>query len=334
MMDQLRAMRHFLPAANGRSFSAAARLQDVSVPAITKSIGALEKLLDIQLFERTTQGITLTADGEAYRESCQHALRLIDEADNRVRSRSQVASGTVVVGVQNVVARGFLAAELDSFHSRWPNIQLDLRDFDRGTEEQLTGVDVFLTLGWPKTDNLIRKQIGTSRFRIVAAPEYWRRNGFPKLPTELAHHTCFLLRATEGTVMDVWSFTKGAESHSLVVTSWLVTSNAHRDSYMDLVMAGKGVGRVLDWTIRAEVAGGQLICALPDWEIGEAPSMKVLYRQSVRKSPAARIFIDFVTERFGEIERSLERSHSQAIERPRWSQRGYPRASAALRGER
>jgi len=329
-MDQLRAMRYFVAAAEGGSFSAAARKIDVSVPAVVKLVAGLEQLHGVRLFERTTQGLSLTSQGAAYLEDCRAALATVDQADERLRSRSSTAHGTVVVGVQAVIARGFLAAELKRFHAQWPQIQIDLRDFDRGTEEQLSGVDVFLVMGWPKNETLVHKAIGASRFHVVATPEYWRRHGMPVHPGELRDHRCLLLRGVDGTVMDLWEFTRGEERASLVANGWFVASNAHRDTLFDLLMGGEGVFRVLDWTVREHLASGRLACALEDWESVDAPPVNLLFRPSVRRSAAVRAFMDFVTERFAALEAARQRP-VQGSSRPDWLKRRYPRASSVLR---
>ena len=65
-MDKLRAIQYFNQAAASGSFAAAARLLQVSAPAVVQLVRALEAQLGSVLFHRTTQGIALTAAGERY----------------------------------------------------------------------------------------------------------------------------------------------------------------------------------------------------------------------------------------------------------------------------
>src|SRR5256886_14554367 len=83
-MDKLRALHYLRSAAAERSFSGAARVLEVSVPAVAKMITALEKYLGIKIFDRTTQGLTLTAGGANYLEACGPALaQLNDRSEER-----------------------------------------------------------------------------------------------------------------------------------------------------------------------------------------------------------------------------------------------------------
>jgi len=98
-MDKLRALEHFIAAADGASLSAAARHHGVSVAAVAKLVGALEAALKIKLLGRRAQGIVLTAAGSAYLESCRPLVAALTEADDVASGAMSRVRGTVVVGV-------------------------------------------------------------------------------------------------------------------------------------------------------------------------------------------------------------------------------------------
>jgi DNA-binding transcriptional LysR family regulator len=328
-MDKFRALQCFMTAAIEKSFSGAARELGVSVPAVAKMVTALEKSLGVALFERTTHGLTLTAGGEGYLRSCAPALALLDEADDRARASTARLRGTLVVGVQHVIARGCLTAALPRFHARHPDIALDVCDFKRATEDDMNGLDVMLVLGWPNTPNFVQRPISAGRFIVAASPAYWAAKGTPQRPKDLERHECLPIRAIDGTVMDLWIFTRGSEQESVTATGWLTTTNAHRDMVIDLAIAGHGVVRLLDWTNLPELAAGLLVRALSDWESAEAPPVNLIYRPGVRRTARARAFIEFVIELFQELEQ-VRGGRVQGTERPPWLRRHYERSSAIV----
>ena len=328
-MDKLRALQYFASAAAEKSLSGAARRFGVSATAVAKLINRLEKDLGAKLCDRSARGLTLTAEGARYLDACGPALAQLDDADERLRESMLRPKGTVVVGVQHVIARGCLTAALPRFHARYPDIEIDVRDFQRVTDEQVSGVDVMLVLGWPKVEDLVLRRIAAGRFVIAASPAYWAEHGKPRRPRDLERHVCLPIRSVDGTVMDVWAFTRGAEQESVTARGWLTTSNAHRDLVIELAMAGHGVVRILDWTNLPELACGSLVRVLEDWESTEAPPVNLLYRASVRRSPRVRLFIEFVTELFRELD--LVRGEGVVgTERPRWLLRHYGRVSASM----
>src|ERR1700687_1503218 len=143
-MDKFRALQYFLAAATANSFSGAARQLEVSVTAVAKLVGALERALGTRLFERSAHGVVLTASGEGYLDGCQEALAQLQEPNERVSAAGARTRGTVVVGVQHVIAHEALAPALPRFNALYPDIQIDVRNFLRVTDEQMSGVDVCL----------------------------------------------------------------------------------------------------------------------------------------------------------------------------------------------
>src|SRR5262245_22161660 len=329
-MDRLAALQYFVAAAEEASLSGAARRLEVSVTAVAKLVTALERSLGARLFERTAQGLALTASGDSYLERCRPLLAELAEADDHVAASAARLQGTIVVGTQPVLAYHCLLPALPAFRARHPEIRLDVRDFHRVTDEQVRGADVFLLLGWPgpEAGELVQRRIGQSRTFVCAAPAYWAAHGLPRRPKDLERHNCLLIRSMTGTVMDLWTFTRGAEEESVTVSGWLVASNLHRDIVVEAALAGEGVVRIPDIANRGLVESGRLVPALTDWELTFVPPITVMYRPSGRRTLRVRAFIDFAAGVFRELERSRER-RIVASTRPDWLRPGYGQASAS-----
>jgi DNA-binding transcriptional LysR family regulator len=327
-VDKFRALEYFVATAHEGSFSGAARVLDVSVPAVAKLVTALERELEVRLFDRTSQGMSLTAAGAGYLEECLPALNQLHEAGERTKGAAKRSKGTVVVGVQHVIASACLNAALPRFHARYPEIELDIRDFQRATEETISGVDVMLMLGWPKVPDLVHRRIGAGRFIVVASPSYWAAHGIPQRPKDLERHVCLPIRAVDGTIMDLWTFLRDGVEESALARGWLTTSNAHRDMVVDMAIAGEGVVRMVDWMNLPDQRAGRLVRALADWVSPEAPPVNLMFRPSVRRVPRVNAFVEFATELFRDLDAGRE-ERVLPTEKPVWLRRHYGRASAA-----
>ena len=333
-MNKLRALQYFVAAADAHSLSGAARELDVSVPAIAKLINALERDLGAKLFERTVQGLTLTADGDSYLDACRPLLEQLAAADEMVSGTTVRPRGMVVVGVPPQLAQHCILPALPRFHSRYPEVQIDIRMVNRITDVEPSAIDVFVVLGWPEHADLVHRRIGQTRFVIVASPAYWASHGVPRRPKDLERHECLLFRDPKGTVLDLWQHQRDGVTEAAAVNGWLVSN--HRDVILDAVLAGEGVARMTDLTIPKDFAGGRLVPALLDWEAKDAPPVNLLYRPNHRRNPRVRIFLDFVTALFRDLE--LERRGGAdlrpASARPDWHERHHARASAVVRRAR
>ena len=80
MLDDFR-LRVFLTAASENSFTRAAQLLGVSQPAVSQNIAELEKQVGAVLFERKRGEVTLTPEGDVFRDYAQKILHWYDAAD-------------------------------------------------------------------------------------------------------------------------------------------------------------------------------------------------------------------------------------------------------------
>ena len=74
----------FLCVVESGSFSKAAEKLYISAPAVIKQINSLEKSLNLQLFDRTHRGLTITPAGEALYQDTKYIIQYCKESVTRV----------------------------------------------------------------------------------------------------------------------------------------------------------------------------------------------------------------------------------------------------------
>lgn len=333
-MDKLRAIQYFVAAAETGSFAGAARRLEVSVPAVQKLIGALERDLGATLLERHAQGVRLTVGGGDYLDCCRPLLDELGSAEETLKRAAVRPSGTLAVAMHEQLAMHIVVPALPRFHARFPQIQLDIRTVHRMTDVDAQAAEVLLLHGWPEaTQDYVHRRLGMARSFAAASPEYWATHGVPADPAELANHECLVMRNPAGIAIDLWEFVRAQERRSVKVNGWLA-SNA-RELMLDMAMRGQGVGRFNEITTRTHVQSGRLIPVLLDWEVQGGPPINMLYRASARRNPRARIFIEFITQLLQQLDAEGQfLARQPSAERPAWHRRGYGRASAAARTAR
>ncbi len=328
-MDKLRALHYFVAAAEEGSLSAAARRFDVSVPAVAKLVSALERELGVKLLDRSTQGLVLTARGAQYLEQCNPLLAQLADADRAITSPGTRRARTLVVGAPPLLSRAVLVPGLADWHLRHPHAHIDLRTLDFLTVKDSTtrGVDVLVALGWPGSVDLVQRPLAQSRLIVCASPAYWRLHGLPAQPSDLVNHACPLVRSPEGTVLDLWRYTRDGDVQEVAVSGWLTC--ASRDDVLQAVLLGQGVGRFADLSVWPFVRDGLLQPALLDWESSDSPPFSALIRPESKREAAVQDFVGFLEE----ILRPIELLCSDAFGarpsaiRPRWYSSRPGRAS-------
>jgi DNA-binding transcriptional LysR family regulator len=326
-MDKLRALQYFLTSAEERSFSRAARKLEVSVPAVVKLVNALELQLGAVLFERSARGLKLTTGGERYRDACQPLLAQLVAADQLLNSGVGRLRGTIVLAAHPELV---MLPWLSGFHAAHPDIQIDIRNVSATTINTIPA-DVYLVHGSPSHADSVRRVVAQPRLLTCAAPSYWAQTGVPQHPEDLAHHVCLLYCNDLGTVNDLWKYERSGKTVSITAHGWLISNN--RATTVNAALAGEGVVRIADLLVIDQVRSGTLVPVLADWDMADSPPFNLLYSANQRRNRRTRIFIDFVTNAFRELQ-AQSGSGSKApkpSERPRWSKRALRHASAIRR---
>jgi DNA-binding transcriptional LysR family regulator len=157
----IRQLRYFVAAAESGQVSQAAIHLNISQSAVTTAIRELENILGVSLFVRNTQGVTLTDRGRHFLNHAYQVLRSVDDALNLPHS-DEDASGRIRLAASYTVQGYLLPYHLQRLNQWYPNITIDLFEFERAEIEQrlLDGsIDMAIVL----TDNLTCEAIQSER---------------------------------------------------------------------------------------------------------------------------------------------------------------------------
>ena len=109
---ELRHLRYFVAIAEERSFTRAAERLWVAQPGLSSQTRRLEEELGVQLFERHSRGVDLTAAGELFLERARAAIAAADAAAAVGADLQAGLAGTVRLGLATDARwHEFLAAD-------------------------------------------------------------------------------------------------------------------------------------------------------------------------------------------------------------------------------
>ena len=313
-MDRLRGIEYFVRVVEAGSFAAAARELEVSPPAVTHLIAALERHLGAPLLRRDSRHLSLTPDGEQFLPACTIALEELRAAEARLSVNRTRASGKLVVGMQK--AFGHFIAPFLTHH---PGLTLDLR-FVRNPKDPLASlVDVLVFIGWIEDTDMVAKRAGQTQYVTCASPAYWKAHGVPQDPDELRGHDSLALRSAWGAVLDLWKYQRGEDVRSVALEPRIVSDDM--DWMIEAAVRGAGVVRLIDFKTRPFLDQGLLEPVLGDWEALEAPPIHVMYRRGSRPSARVRALVEFVSELCADLEawrRGAGQPGFAAVPMPPW----------------
>jgi LysR family hydrogen peroxide-inducible transcriptional activator len=150
-MDQslptVRQIQCFVTIAETLSFQRAAKLLNVSQPAVTAQIVALEKALGLQLLERSRSGTVMTALGQDLLPNARRILEEFQGLVDQAKSVSRGPGGTYRLGVTPTLGPYLLPHILPALHQRYGSLKLSVReDAPRDLETGLANAEYDLIL--------------------------------------------------------------------------------------------------------------------------------------------------------------------------------------------
>ena len=131
-----RPLRYFVAVAQELNFTRAAERLGIAGPALSRAIAQLETRLGLQLLQRTTRRVTLTAAGTVLLEEASTALDALDAAARRAQ-RAEPAAHRLVLAVKPDLDGGLLEPVMAAYAREHAAVPLEVALCGWGEQAQL-----------------------------------------------------------------------------------------------------------------------------------------------------------------------------------------------------
>lgn len=165
-VDRLQRLATFEAAARLGSFSAAGRELGLAQPAVTRQVQALERAIDVPLFNRQANRIDLTDAGRLLAD----AIDLGFDSIERVVQELANTTGTVVFAMPPGFAQQLVVPHLDGLQRALGDRDLRLWLYDRESELTSGTFDVAVRVGQAPWPGLDASELFAERAAPVATP--------------------------------------------------------------------------------------------------------------------------------------------------------------------
>lgn len=297
-MDRFVAMQAFLRVVETGSFTKASEALGIPKASLTRGVQELEAHLRTQLLNRTTRRVGVTPDGALYYERAKRLLADLDEVEGSLSQAGRAPHGRLRVDVPGSIGRRILIPALADFHARYPDIQLELGVSDRPVDLVADRVDCVLRGGEISDPTLVARRVGEFEFWLCAAPAYLQRHGTPTHASQLNEPRFPMVHYFSSRTGQVLGdrLLRGDEAVDVVGHAQLAVNDG--DAYQAAVMAGLGLGLLVDFMAREEIERGRLVRLLPEWRAERLP-LYLAFPPNRHLSTRLRVFVDWVVELLG-----------------------------------
>ncbi|TXM99895.1 LysR family transcriptional regulator, partial [Methylobacterium sp. WL122] len=133
-------LRCFATVAEELHFGRAAARLNMTQPPLSRQIQVLERVLDVQLLDRTSRSVRLTAAGRSFLPEAQRILRLAETATHVTRQVAAGRAGVLKLGFTAASAYDFLPRLVIAARAELPDVTLSLREMvTKDQVEELLG---------------------------------------------------------------------------------------------------------------------------------------------------------------------------------------------------
>ena len=291
-MDRLHTMSVFVAVAEEMGFAPAARRLNMSPPAVTRAVSALEQRLGAKLLHRPTRAVQLTEAGQRYLVDCKRVLAEVDEIDQSAAGIHASPRGKVTVTASVLFGSMVVVPILLDLLEQYPDIEIDAFYVDRVTNLMDEGLDVAVRIADLPDSGLSAVRVGSVRRVLCAAPQYLAERGSPDTPSGLATHD--LIDFVNLTRTSDWNFVEDGKVTSMRPGARFRVNNG--DAAIAAAVSGRGITRVLSYMIAPQLADGSLELVLDAFALPPVP-VHVVHKETGQPSARVRAVFDFLAER-------------------------------------
>ncbi len=291
-MNILPYLETFSAVVENGSFTAAAKALGISKPVVSKQVSLLERHLGVQLLHRTTRRLHLTHAGEVFANYSHRIMSDVREAEQSVLPLQNEPQGQLRISAPESLAMSLLPEVLLSFQQQFPKIELDIHVSGRLVDLVEEGIDVALRVGKLEDSSLIARLLMPCDFHVCASPEYLKKHGKPKHPSELVTHNCLIYSQTSNP--DNWLF-RDDQGTSISIK---VNGNLRSDTgniLMNAALNGNGIFIAPTFMIASALEERRLETVL-DQYTPLTTGLYAVYPNTKLVSTKVRAFVDFIVE--------------------------------------
>ncbi len=286
------AIRAFEASARNNSFTVAADELNVTQSAISHQVKRLEEFLNIPLFVRAPQGLSLTPAGQDYLGELTGILDRLDASTRHLCHPDQPE--LLRIRATPSFTTRWLLPRMNRFQSDYPDLDYEISIGFPPTDFSQGDVDVFIHWGADPVVGARVEPFFKSARAPVASGEFLRNAPRIKRPIDLLAVTLL-----HDKVLDGWS--QWFESCGVVPPA---TQRGPRLAHCELVLqaaeAGQGVALPYTALIQPELESGRLV-RLFDQETPPVIIYSIAYQECEANDPKIRAFRDWIVDEVRDI---------------------------------
>ena len=297
-MADLNSLIVFAKVAEALSFTEAARRLEMPVSTVSRRIADLEKQLGVQLLERSTRTLRLTAVGHEVLDYARRAAEVNEGVEHVVANQRAEVSGLVRLAAPPSISDSVLAPIIAAFQQTHRAVRFEAVITEQVVDFIADRIDLEVHVGPVEDTSLVVRRLLTFRHRLVASPAYLSRVEAPRHPQDLLRHPILAFSHFRPEYAWEFSHVNGQDRERLVFTPQLGIND-----YVGVtagLLAGGGIGDLPPIVQPHLMREGRLVEVMPDWRL-PVFDLVIVHPATRYQSRAMRLFKEFASRMIGDV---------------------------------
>lgn len=272
------------------SLSGAADDLNVATSTVARRIAALERVLDLRLVDRRSDGAVLTKQGIRVAELAQGVGREVAEVERVAAAlRRDASSEPVRLSATEAVVADILAPALPRLWEKSPSVRVDLVVQADIVSLARREADLAVRMAKPSGDSLVARQLGTIQLGLYASREYLAGRAPGAL--DLSRERLLLYDDSYGRIPEVrWL-------HDADLAGAVVMRTASTRALLRAACAGAGIAMLPDVFTAADAS----LIAIPSPQPIPARTPWLLVHRDLRALAPVRAVSGWVVRTFADL---------------------------------
>lgn len=261
--DSLEGLSIFVQVIESKSFSGAANELGHAVSHISKTVSRLEERLGVRLIQRTTRSLSLTEAGKGFYEKVRQIVQEAKDAELSLTQLNHEPAGRLKISLPNSFGQSHLQPLISQYALAYPAVQLQLDFSSRLVDLVAEGFDLAIRMGQLKDSNMISRPLMDYSFYTLATPAFLARFATPSHPYDLKDFPA--IKYIYNQVPLTWDYyTKEGKRFHVELENRVECNNL--PLLKTLLLADVGIARLPSFICEEEIASGQLIRLLTEFD--------------------------------------------------------------------
>ncbi|ABH00010.1 transcriptional regulator, LysR family protein (plasmid) [Rhodococcus jostii RHA1] len=172
---EIRHLKYFLAVAEHLHYGRAAKSLNMAQPPLSQQIRRLEKILQMELFDRSSRRVTLTNEGQFLLEAAREVVGQSDHFENLAKALRMGEAGQLRIGFAASAMNWGLGTKLRQFRTAYPEADVIAHQMsvaDQATALQDDRIDLAFTVGGLNYENLQVVDLDEEPLRAVIPSDH------------------------------------------------------------------------------------------------------------------------------------------------------------------